>query len=165
VPRIRPRATADLDACVALLADVHETSGYPALWPADPRRWLMPSRLLSAWVAEDDSQILGHVGVCSPDGDAAAELWSRRTGRPVTDAVVITRLCVASGARGRKLGEQLLAAARQAATARHPVLEVLGHNTSAIALYDRLGWQRLAISHYTLPDGRTVPVHRYTAPG
>ena len=43
------------------------------------------------------------------------------------------------------------------------ILEVLAHNTSAIALYDCLGWLRLATAEYTLPDGRVFPVHRYAA--
>lgn len=145
--RIRPRVDADLDACVALLRDVHETSEYPALWPADPRRWLTPSRLVAAWVA-DEGGIVGHIGLSTAG-----------------DALEITRFCVASAARGRKLGEHLLAVAGEHAAerGRRLILEVLAHNTSAIALYDRLGWRRLATTEYTLPDGRVFPAHRYAA--
>jgi ribosomal protein S18 acetylase RimI-like enzyme len=159
---IRPRNPADLDACVALIADVHRTDGYPAHWPADPHRWLTPSRLLAAWVAEQDGTIVGHVGLSKPDGDTTASMWSRHTGRPVTDAAVVTRLCVAEAARGDKLGERLLAQACMGAW--HPVLDVLDHNAAAIALYDRLGWQRLASTDYTLPDGRVVGMLHYAAP-
>lgn len=147
--RIRPRVDTDLDACVALLRDVHETSDYPAHWPADPRRWLAPRGLVAAWVA-DDGGIVGHVGL-----------------NTAGDALEITRLCVASTARGRKLGERLLATAGEHAahSGQRLILEVLAHNTSAIALYDRLGWRHLETAEYTLPDGRVVPVLRYAARG
>jgi ribosomal protein S18 acetylase RimI-like enzyme len=44
-------------------------------------------------------------------------------------------------------------------------LDVLVDNRAAIALYDRLGWQLLASTDYTLPDGRVVGMFHYAAPG
>ena len=131
---------------MSLLKDVHATSDYPALWPADPRRWLTPRRLVAAWVADDDG-IVGHIGLTA-----------------AVDAVEITRLCVASRARGHRLGERLIAAATGYAdeNGRRLILEVLAHNTSAIALYDRLGWRRLETTEYRLPDGQVFPVHHYS---
>lgn len=146
--RIRPRVEDDLDACVTLLKDVHRTSDYPALWPDDPRRWLTPRQLVAAWVADDDG-IVGHIGLST-----------------ASEALEITRLCVASWARGRKLGERLMAAASAYAGehGRPLILEVLAHNTSAVALYDRLGWRRVETAEYALPDGRVFPVYRYAEP-
>jgi GNAT superfamily N-acetyltransferase len=162
---IRPRQAADLAACVAVLDEVHRADGYPAHWPADPARWLAPSRLLSAWVAELDGVVVGHVALSSAGPDGTAERWSAHSGRPVADAVEVTRLFVAKAARGRALGGQLLDAACAAARdrGRHPVLGVLQHNLAAVALYDRAGWQLLSTVDFPLPDGRMSRLHCYSA--
>lgn len=163
---IRPRTADDVDGCVSLLAAVHRTSGYPAHWPADPARWLAPSRLLQAWVAVDDGGIIGHIGLSSAGGDASAALWAQHSGRPVAQAAAITRLCVADRARGHRLGERLLDRACAAARQRglHPVLDVLDHNRAAVALYERRGWVLLSTTDLTLPDGRVLPMRCYAAP-
>jgi GNAT superfamily N-acetyltransferase len=155
-----------MNACVAILADVHRTGGYPAHWPADPHHWLTPSRHITAWVAERDGGVVGHVSLTSADGEAAAEHWSARTGRPVTDTVAVSRLYVARHARGRAVGRRLLDEATAAARdrGRHPVLSVLDHNRNAIALYEKAGWEYLSEADLTLPDGRVVLMHCFSAP-
>ena len=40
---VRIREAADLAACVAVLRRVHEISGYPSRWPADPGGWITPA--------------------------------------------------------------------------------------------------------------------------
>jgi GNAT superfamily N-acetyltransferase len=163
---IRPRTADDIDECVSLLAAVHRTSGYPAHWPSDPARWLAPSRLLDAWVAVEGDSVIGHIGLSSAGGDASAALWAERSGRPVAQAAAITRLYVADRARGHKLGERLLDEACAAARQRglHPVLDVLDHNRTAVALYERCGWVLLSTTDLTLPDGRVLPMLCYAAP-
>lgn len=122
---IRRRRDTDLDACVAVLAEVHTHSGYPHHWPDDPAGWLTPDGLTAAWVAEADGSVVGHVALCGG-------------GR--------SRLCVAPSARGAGLGGRLLRAVEAEAAARglRPVLEVKDTDTAALALYERLGWTRRA---------------------
>jgi hypothetical protein len=70
---VREREAADIDVCVQALAAVHESSGYPSVWPADPARWLTPSRSLRAWVAATgEIPLAGHVVVRQPPPGAAS---------------------------------------------------------------------------------------------
>ncbi len=155
-----------MDRCVSVLADVHRGSGYPAHWPADPHRWLAPSRHIAAWVAELEGTVVGHVSLTSAIGEAAAAFWADSTGRSVADAVAVSRLFVAQHARGHSIGRQLLdyADARARECGLHPVLGVLDHNRTAIALYRDAGWRHLAVTDLTLPDGRTLPMWCFAAP-
>ncbi|MGW1378802.1 GNAT family N-acetyltransferase [Streptomyces sp. NPDC002446] len=139
---IRRRSDSDLDACVALLAQVHAHSGYPHHWPDDPARWLTPEGLTAAWVAETGGRIAGHVALCGRE---------------------VSRLCVAPAARGAGLGRRLLRAVEEEAAARglRPVLEVKTTDTAAIALYERLGWVRSATERQRWGGGEVVAVHRY----
>ncbi|WP_078843932.1 GNAT family N-acetyltransferase [Streptomyces albus] len=167
LPRIRPRADADLGPCARLLADVHAGDGYPVNWPDEPARWLTPPALLTAWVAELDGRVAGHA-VLSRSGtdDAAPAVWSARAGREISATAVVNRLFVAPAARGRGVGALLLGRAVEEARARglHPVLDVLASDTGAVALYERLGWRFLAaVRQRWSPDG-TVTVRCYAAP-
>ncbi|MFE6743498.1 GNAT family N-acetyltransferase [Streptomyces tubercidicus] len=141
---IRRRHNGDLDACVAVLAEVHTHSGYPHHWPDDPARWLTPDGLTAAWVAETDGRIAGHAALCGPE---------------------VSRLYVAPAARGAGLGARLLRAVETEAAARglRPVLEVKTTDASAIALYERLGWRRRGTERQDWGGGEWVMVHRYEA--
>ncbi|MFF2923379.1 GNAT family N-acetyltransferase [Streptomyces celluloflavus] len=142
---IRRRNDSDLDACVAILAEVHTHSGYPHHWPADPARWLTPDGLTGAWVAEAAGAVVGHVTLCGRE---------------------VSRLYVGPAARGRGLGGQLLRGVEQEAAARglRPVLEVKTTDTAAIALYERLGWLRRSTGREEWETGEVVEVHHYEAP-
>ena len=162
---VRRRRPEDLPDCVSVIADTHRTSAYPATWPKDPGGWLSPTGLLDAWVAEVDGHIVGHsaLGVAR---EHTLGPWAEHTGLPLSAAGEVKRLCVASAARGRSIGSLLLATTAKAAVERglHPVLGVLENSVSAIALYERLGWHRLASSDFQLRDGTTTVMHVYAAP-
>ncbi|PWR10624.1 GNAT family N-acetyltransferase [Micromonospora acroterricola] len=158
-PRIRRRRAADLDACVAALAVVHEVDRYPLNWPADPHRWLREPLPARAWVAVDaDTAVVGHVAVHRvpdpPDVPPA---------RPTAEVV---RLFVVPSARGRALGDALLDRARRWASRRGTdlVLEVVAGNTAATAVYERTGWRCTGTSTapWTTPDGSAVSLRHYT---
>ncbi|MEU9231099.1 GNAT family N-acetyltransferase [Streptomyces subrutilus] len=166
-PGLRRREPADLDACAAVLADVHAHDGYPLDWPDRPARWLAPPALLDAWVAHREGRVTGHVGLSrSAAADAAPALWSRRAGVPAERTAVISRLFVSPADRGRGTGALLLERAVREAHGRalHPVLDVLASDTAAAALYERLGWSRLATVQQRWGPDRTVSVHCYAAP-
>jgi GNAT superfamily N-acetyltransferase len=64
---VRLREPADLRLCVDVLAAVHHRDTYPLQWPADPVSWLTPPGLISAWVAEVDGELVGHVALICTD--------------------------------------------------------------------------------------------------
>ncbi|MGC8922905.1 GNAT family N-acetyltransferase [Streptomyces sp. PG2] len=168
-PRIRPRTDEDVENCVAVLARVHACEGYPVDWPDRPAAWLAGPAPLGAWVAELDGRPAGHVGLFrGGEGDAAPGLWSRRHGRsgkPTAPTAVVGRLFVDPGARGHGLGALLLDRAEREAHGRglHPVLDVVASDTAAIALYERLGWQRMATVEQRWGPLTRVTVHCYAA--
>jgi GNAT superfamily N-acetyltransferase len=154
---------------VSVLAAVHAADGYPLLWPKDPPAWLTPVNLLNAWVAEDGAGVMGHVALCSAVGDAAAPLWSAASSLPPERLGVVAKLFVAPSARGRGVGATLLAHVCAEARIQRlgPVLEVLAHDQSAIALYERTGWRHVAsvpTSWARTSDNQAMLLHYYLAP-
>ncbi|MFI7419528.1 GNAT family N-acetyltransferase [Nonomuraea sp. NPDC049684] len=145
---VRPRTPADLTACTDALALVHAADRYPVDWPADPQGWLTPGDLLRAWVAVEEGQVLGHVGLAG-----AAE------------GPQVTRLFVVPAARGRGLAALLLETVRKAAGAP-VVLEVSDEGRAAVALYERLGWRRVGSTRarWLNAAGEPALLHHYVSP-
>ena len=165
--RVRRRDASDLAACVRVLADVHSSNGYPVNWPDRPDDWLTQPGQLAAWVAEVNGRVVGHVGLSrSGAGDLAAVLCSRQEGVPLDGIAVVSRLFVSPTARGCGIGAMLLATAVGDARERtlRPVLDVLASDTSAVALYERLGWRRLGTIDQEWGPAQTVCVRCYSAP-
>ncbi|MEV1158420.1 GNAT family N-acetyltransferase [Micromonospora chokoriensis] len=159
-PRIRRRRAADLDGCVAALAEVHRVDGYPVNWPADPHRWLSEPRPDHAWVAvADDAAIVGHVAVHRVVPGAADVPPARPTAE-------VARLFVVPSARGLALGGALLDRVHQWASAHGTdlTLEVTSDGAAATALYERTGWRYTGTSTaaWTAPDGSAVSLRHYT---
>jgi GNAT superfamily N-acetyltransferase len=137
---VRDRTERDVDACVRVLAAVHEQDGYPSRWHPDAAGWLTPPRMVAAWVAETSGTICGHVAVVAGVDDPQL----REAMSDSTDLLAVTRLFVDPGSRGMGIGELLLGAATRYATDRRLglVLDVVDDGRSpAIALYERLGWR------------------------
>ena len=157
---IRSRGENELAECVAILAEVHRRDGYPMAWPDDPGRFLAKPDFLGAWVTVVDGRLAGHV-VLAPPGttDVAAALLGR-------DAAMVSRLFVASAARGRGVGAALLEHAVREAHQRglHPVLDVLATNSAPIAFYERMGWRLLGTGQAQWGQNR-VTVRGYAGPG
>ncbi|ORT59544.1 GNAT family N-acetyltransferase [Streptomyces sp. CB03238] len=158
---VRERGSADIGQCVHVLADVHAHDGHPTDWPADPAGWLTVDGLTGAWMAVRDGRVVGHIAL-SParDGDVAPAMWD---GGPTA---VVGRLFVAPGARADGWGARLVERAVREARQRglHPVLDAVTGDVAAIALYERLGRQRLGTGQQEWGPGRTVAVHCYAAP-
>jgi GNAT superfamily N-acetyltransferase len=156
---IRSRTEKDVGDCLRILAEVHRRDGYPMRWPADPGRFLTGSDFLGAWVAVVDGRLAGHVVLSPPGtGDAAAALLGR-------DAAMVSRLFVASTARGRGVGAALLGHAAREARQRglYPVLDVLATNRGPVAFYERMGWRLLGIAEAQWGQDR-VTVRSYAGP-
>ncbi|MCW2502774.1 MAG: acetyltransferase [Actinomycetia bacterium] len=133
---------------------------YPLSWPADPVRWLSPAGCLTAWVAESGGAVAGHVCVVGGVSDPAVA--------GARDLATVSRLFVAPTARGRNLGESLLATATAYAADQslQLMLDVVDYGGPAVALYERLGWRLIdrRPANWTAPDGTRLPVRVYLAP-
>jgi GNAT superfamily N-acetyltransferase len=165
-PRVRPRTDDDVEACVRALAAVHHRDGYPVNWPARPGEWLAQDAALGSWVADLDGRVAGHVSLSrAGEGDLAPALWSERDGTSRERAAVVGRLFVAPRARGHGIGALLMGRAVVEARHRglHPVLDVVASDTAATALYERLGWTRLATVEQRWSADQVVTVHCYSA--
>ncbi|MEV0528906.1 GNAT family N-acetyltransferase [Streptomyces sp. NPDC050439] len=149
-----------------VLERVHHADGYPVNWPERPGDWLSNASLLGAWVADLDGRLVGHVSLSrSGEGDLAPGLWSERKGTRTDLTAVVSRLFVSPQARGHGIGALLLGQAEEAARqgGLHPVLDVVASDIAAAALYERLGWQRLATMEQRWSQHQTVTVHCYAA--
>ena len=152
---IRAREAADLEACVRALAIVHEVSGYPSNWPAEPARWLSPAGLQQAWVAvANETTVAGHVGVRQPS-DAPTE----------EDGAEVARLFVVPPARRQGIAQALLRQAMHWAVVNDCglTLEVTGHLQAARALYETTGFHLVGTRRpeWTTPQGQPVTLYRY----
>jgi GNAT superfamily N-acetyltransferase len=161
---IRRREAADLDRCVQVLTAVHQTSGYPANWPADPGRWLTPDGIVCAWVAATpDVPVAGHLILRRPGAGTAGERPG--AGAAGDRTAEVSRLFVAPGARRQGAAQALLDQAIGWATARELDLEldVTDELGPARALYERAGFRRAGttVADWTAPGGQPVTLHRY----
>ncbi|MFH9983409.1 GNAT family N-acetyltransferase [Streptomyces sp. NPDC017179] len=149
-----------------VLAEVHQCDGYPVNWPDQPDEWLSQTSLLGVWVAELGGRLVGHVSLTREgEGDLAPGLWSERNGTSTARAAVVSRLFVAPQARGHGIGALLVGQTVEEARHRglHPVLDVVASDTSAAALYERLGWQLMATVEQRWGPSQLVSIHCYAA--
>jgi len=150
--RIRNRDEADAAACLEALRTVYQASGYPVNWPADPARWLRPSRTLRAWVAATgDIPVAGHVILRQP--------------LPDKHSAEVSRLFVVPAARRQGVASALLEAAMRSAAASDLdlFLDVTADLHAARALYQRAGFHLVSTAQAdrTTPDGHPVTLHRF----
>ena len=156
---IRARTDVDLEECARLLREVHLRDAYPMTWPAHPAAWLAGHDQIAAWVAMLDGRLAGHVSLSAiAPSDLATHLFGG-------GAVKVSRLFVATAARGHGTGTALLRHAVRAARERQlrPVLEVQADSEPAVTFYERLGWRLLgSLNQQWGPH--LVPVRCYAAP-
>jgi GNAT superfamily N-acetyltransferase len=165
---IAPRHAAHLDRVADALRLVHESDGYPMVWPKDPTAWLTPPGTIDGWVALSDGEIVGHVMLV--DGgkvEFAAEL-AEAARVPVTGLAGVSRLFVTPAARGGRVATALLERAEDmpARRGRRLVLDVVDDGGPAIRLYERLGWTRVATgpASWTDPAGVRPRAAAYLCP-
>jgi GNAT superfamily N-acetyltransferase len=158
-PSIRTRRVTDLDKCVGALRAVHEADAYPLNWPAEPRGWLTPARLLQAWIVEEaEGAVIGHVAVRRLT-NASGSQWSTRHAE-------LSRLYVTPAARRRSVASALVRHAWSwaAENGYDLTLNVTDeHRSAAVAFYEATGWQHsdTTDADWTTPDGRPVRLRHY----
>ncbi|HEY2041915.1 MAG TPA: GNAT family N-acetyltransferase [Jatrophihabitans sp.] len=159
VVMVRLREPEDVRLCVEVLAGVHDQDGYPLQWPADPVSWLSPPGLVSAWVADVDGELAGHVALI---GDNSSEL------PPGLGQAEISRLFVSPTMRGRGVGAQLLDAVTRRAEHQGWALwlEVVEGRGSAAPFYERRGWRLVdrRSADWTTSAGDRPVLRRYAEP-
>jgi RimJ/RimL family protein N-acetyltransferase len=132
---VRPATADDVDALVAMLVEVAgEGRWIGTEAPVDVER---RRRRMAADVDAEDAVVL----VAEAGGEPVGQLGLHLAPYGVADLGML----VAAGWRGRGVGTALLAeAVRRApqAGAHKIALQVWPHNTAAIALYERFGFQR-----------------------
>jgi len=163
---VRPRQPADLPACIAMLAAVHQEDDYPTRWPEDPSDWVTPPSLLAAWVAVGDGVPIGHLALVA---GGKHEQLEQLAGRPASQIATISRLFVHPAHRRRGVGEALLRAAMARAAERNLalVLDVVNEGRSAaVGLYERLGWQLVGsrTASWLSPSGDRPRLRLYVLP-
>jgi GNAT superfamily N-acetyltransferase len=162
---IRIRRADDLAECVAMLRRVHEVSGYPARWPDDPAGWLCPPGLMTAWVAEQDGTVVGHVGLVR---GVQADCLLRATGRQAGELAGVVRLFTDPAARRTGQGRELLKTAAAHAASGHlmAVLDVVEDARAAIALYEQSGWLLAGRERagWSMPSGQAPTLRYYVRP-
>jgi ribosomal protein S18 acetylase RimI-like enzyme len=163
---IRPITDADVPGAAAALMTVHETDGYPVEGVEDPESWIRPPAVLSAWVAEEEGKIVGHVAVMSPQGEGAVSLWRHKSGEAEERMGVLARLFVVREARKHAVGERLMRAAMDDAkqNSLRLVLDVMTKDTAAIRLYERLGWRYIGEVSHHFGAGQQIPAVCYVWP-
>jgi GNAT superfamily N-acetyltransferase len=111
--------------------------------------------------AADEAEMTGTAGATGGSGGAAGDAGTVSGG----GVAMVSRLFVGAAARGYGAGRALMHQATQAAHERglHLLLDVHSANTSAVALYERLGWNFIGTSRAQWgPD--QVTLLSYTAP-
>ena len=163
---LRRRVSDDMDACIGVLAEVHEADHYPANWPTHPGRWLTPDGLLEAWVAASGSAIAGHVVL--QDGAGVDPTLTNALDVPPDRLASVSRLFVAPGVRGHGVAGQLLATVGRYASVRalRLTLDVADNCTAAIRLYEQAGWTRIGSTpvEWLTTNGAPGSVHHYLGP-
>jgi ribosomal protein S18 acetylase RimI-like enzyme len=157
VANIRPRTSSDLNELVDLATLVKEADDYPVHLPnGDLRRFLAEPTPLSAWIAENDERIVGHVVVNS--GSHAAVMDAVRAAGIDGGVGVVARLLVDPSARRSGIASELLhtATERIVSLGLTPVLDVVASAAPAVSLYKRAGWKQIGTASLDVP-GRSIP--------
>ena len=163
---VRPRVDADIDACVRIASIVQETDGYPGRRPRDLRAFLAVPDALSAWVAEYDGRIAGHVAVHRESMPVVMARAAAYVNLEAADLAVVARLIVDPARRRLGIGRALLEAGAEAARrhGRHPIVDVATHYEAAIALYRACGWRNAGEVTMVFGDGTELQSYVYVAP-
>jgi GNAT superfamily N-acetyltransferase len=162
---IRPRTDADLEGCERLARAVHDLDGYPPYLPGDLRSFVASLGAIAAWVAEVDSDLVGHVALHPDSSDAVMNFASQVTGQPADRFGVVARLLVSLATRREGVGRSLLdtAAAHAVDRGLRSVLDVATGFRGAIRLYESCGWVRAGMVSVRMNADFTLDEYVYLA--
>ena len=152
---IRSRRNDDLAGLVAVAERVHESDGYPIHLPGgDYLQFLTSPVPLAAWVAVDDTRLVGHVALNDTTSQPVMKVVTEQA--LASAPAYVARLLVDPSERRRGIARELLEHACDCAArvGRTLFLDVADAPTAApaIALYERSGWQRVGRVSFELAD-------------
>lgn len=136
IPRFRPMTEADLEQVVRI-----ERAAYPYPWSRGNFQDCLQAGY-SCWVAEIDGELMGYAILLAAAGEGH-----------------VLNCCIAPTWQGRGYGRMLMDLVIETARG-HGVeslfLEVRPSNTAALRLYQRLGFEGIALrrNYYPADDGR-----------
>ena len=165
-PTVRPFKDTDTPGAARALISVHATDGYPVEGVDEPEAWIQAPDVISAWIAETNAAIVGHVAIMRPNGEEAVSLWQRQSGADESTIAVLARLFVIREARKKATGERLMRAATEHARQKRLrlVLDVMTKDTAAIHLYERLGWKRIGQAIHRYGNSQHTDALCYVSP-
>lgn len=163
---VREKVPADEAQCLDLLMQVHHVDGYPLHLPDDVPAFITPEYEVTAWVAEQDACIVGHVALHHASLDPTLAAARRATGLPADRLAVVSRLFTSPGLRRSGVGRTLLRyAARQARErGQRAVLDVGKTLHAPVALYESDGWQKVDSLELHLAGGARLDLWVYVSP-
>jgi len=152
---------------VRIAAVVQDNDGYPGRRPRRLAAFLASPDALSAWVAECDGVIAGHVALHAESMPVVMERAAAFLGCEVSELAVVARLIVDPAARRVGVGRALLATAGEEACRRglHPILDVVTGYHAANELYRACGWRNAGEVTMVFRDGGSLQSYVYVAPG
>jgi RimJ/RimL family protein N-acetyltransferase len=154
---VRPAELRDAERLVALASSI---AGEAEGWLLADSRWRSPGderRYIRALRRHPDAALF----VAEAEGELVGRLSLMRDPHPASRHVADLGLMVAASHRRRGIGTALMAAAEawaRGAEVAKLELHVFPHNEPALALYEKLGYERegYRTRHYLRPEGRFV---------
>lgn len=155
-----------MEHLLLLAAAVQDQDGYPGRRPRDLRAFLRSSDAFSAWVAEYDGALAGHVALHRESMPVVMDTAARALDMDCSQLAVVARLIVGPSLRRSGVGRALLETAAADARRRglHPILDVATHYDAAIALYESCGWRNAGEVTLVFADGSRLQSYVYLAP-
>lgn len=163
---IRARRPGDDVRCLDIARDVRAADGYPPRGPIDVEHFLSPPQHLTAWVADVNRMVVGHVALHDTGAPVTMACAARQAGRDPADLAVVARVLVHPEARRGGLGRALVDRAVVDAhrRGRRPVLDVATHFGAAVALYESAGWERAGRVTITVDGEPDLACYVYVGP-
>jgi GNAT superfamily N-acetyltransferase len=163
---VRFRRDSDLPTLATVLQAVHKTTGYPVIGIDNPVPFIATQDGLQAWVALLDSRIVGHVLLTHPSEEDMAVKAFVEQGGQLGKVASLARLFVDPSAGGKGLGKMLINGAVKWAAdeGMKLVLYVLDKDSSAIGIYEKLGWVRIGEGVFENAEGTVWTAYSYVSP-
>jgi GNAT superfamily N-acetyltransferase len=163
---IRQRMPTDVPALIEILTAVYNHTKYPVDGPPSfPARFQSPNALTSI-VALYNGTLAGHVEIQNTSGLNFTVVDSLHSHGPITSFAALVSFFVDPRIQGKGIGARLVEEAIESARidGKRLVLVVLDKDTTAIRMYERMGWERGVEYMYESIQGVKYRAFSYLAP-
>jgi ribosomal protein S18 acetylase RimI-like enzyme len=163
---IRVRDSSDVPTLIRILTDVHNLTKYPVDGPSSfPARFQSPNALISI-VALYDNELAGHVELQPATVLSPAITKALASHAPIDSFATLVSLFVDPKFQGKGIGTRLIdeAVAYGKNERKRLALIVLEKDTTAIRMYEKMGWERGVEYFYETIQGVKYRAFSYLAP-